>query len=51
MISSSFNSPSLKADIVSRDHSPIGATDAFFNDSMRRDAMIGVKIVFALEES
>ena len=35
--------------MVSRDHTPFGSVDAFFKESMRRDAMTGTRIVFALE--
>ena len=34
--------------MVSRDHTPLGPTDAFFSESMRREAMTGMRIVFAL---
>ena len=34
--------------MVSRDHNPFGSTAAFFKESMRRDAMTGTRIVFAL---
>lgn len=38
-------------DIVSIDHRPVGSREAFFKDSMRRDAIIGVRIEFALREA
>ena len=38
----------LKEETVWRDHGPVGSTDAFFKDSMSRDAMIGVRFVTAL---
>jgi hypothetical protein len=34
--------------IVSRDHGIFGWTLAFFKESMRRDAITGTRIVFAL---
>lgn len=37
--------------MIWRDHSPVGSAEAFFKDSMRRVAIIGVKIVFALWEA
>lgn len=37
-----------KSDIVERDHGAYGSAAAFFRESMRRDAMVGTKIVFTL---
>jgi len=37
-----------KSDIVERDHEAYGSAAAFFRESMRRDAMVGTKIVFTL---
>lgn len=34
--------------MVSNDHATLGSTVAFFKESMRREAMIGTRIVFAL---
>lgn len=41
-------SPDVISPLAVRDHGPIGSTAAFFNESMRRDAMIGVMIAQAL---
>jgi hypothetical protein len=35
--------------MVLRDHTAFGSADAFFKESMRRDAMTGTRTVFALE--
>ena len=40
--------PQVAFVMVLRDHTPIGPHAAFFKESMRRDAMIGRKIIFAL---
>jgi len=34
--------------MVLEDHDPFGPAAAFFKESMRRDAMIGIKVEFAL---
>jgi hypothetical protein len=34
--------------MVSRDHATFGSREAFFKESMRREAMTGTRIVFAL---
>ena len=34
--------------MISRDHGIVGLTVAFFKESMRRDAITGIRIVFAL---
>jgi len=36
--------------MVERVHFPLGLTAAFFKESMIRDAIIGIKVVFALQE-
>ena len=36
--------------MVSRDHTAFGWTEAFFKESMSRDAMTGTRIVFALRK-
>ena len=40
----------LREETVWRDHGPIGSTDAFFKDSISRDAITGVRVVTALWE-
>ena len=49
MVLSSGGLPQPGLVIVSRDHSTVGPRAAFFNDSMRREAMTGTKVVFALQ--
>lgn len=41
-------SPSLDPEVTPKDCSPGDLAGAFFKDSIRRDAIIGVKIVYAL---
>ena len=35
--------------MVERDHFPVDSTEAFFRESMRREAVTGMRIVLALE--
>ena len=48
MVSSSIDIPWFIVVMVSRDHGFFGWEVAFFKESMRRDAMTGTRIVFAL---
>ena len=47
-VSSPVDLPRLTVDIVLKDRNPFSSTAASFKESMRRDAMTGAKIVFAL---
>jgi len=40
--------PLSTSDMVERDHGTVGSAAAFFRESMRRDAMIGTRVVFTL---
>jgi len=48
MLPSPASLPELGSFMVSRDHCPFGSAAAFFKESMRRDAMTEIIIVFAL---
>ena len=48
MVISSGVVPLPKLVMVERDHGAYGRAAAFFKESMRRDAMVGTRIVFTL---
>ena len=40
--------PPQFSDMVEKDHGTVGSAAAFFKESIRRDAMVGMRIKFAL---
>lgn len=48
IVPSPTSSPEATLATVSKFHAPMGRTDAFFGESMGRDAMTGTRIVIAL---
>lgn len=50
MAPSPRGTPLVPKSVMTVDHGPLGSTTAFFKERMRRDAMIGVRIVHALKK-
>ena len=50
MVPTSLGPPLSRAEMVSRDRGSVESKWAFFKDKIRRDAMIGMRMAFALGE-